>query len=163
MLRGELKPNTRGVFEQEQKLTATSVLLWILSWTLHTKALSHDPAPEGPLPVLHPGPCTQHGTDQQLHLLCSKALHDLSDLFFSASLICIYSMLPVPPSHKLLKIFPPSLPAGDGLPLPPHADDPPLLGSQHRSAFNDGCRPFLGERQVMFLIWRAAVCVWIIE
>lgn len=52
-------------------LTLTAIvvlLLWVLRSGLHTKALSHDPAPEGPL---CPAPRYVHSTSEwkQLHLL----------------------------------------------------------------------------------------------
>lgn len=55
----------------ERVLTLTAIvvlLLWVLRSSLHTKALSHDPAPEGPL---CPAPRYVHSTSEwkQLHLL----------------------------------------------------------------------------------------------
>lgn len=141
------------------KLTAIVLLLCVLRWGLHTKALSHDPAPEGPLPVLHPETCTQPWTDQQLHLPYSFLAPGLPCLrsFLLPYVSLVYpSSTPftsvLPPSLPLTISLRPSLPAGVGLPLP-LAHWPSLLGSQHRSAFTERCLPFLGEGRVMFSIW----------
>lgn len=117
------------------KLTAIVLLLWVLRWGLHTKALSHDPAPEGPLPVLHPETCTEPWTDKQLHL---------PSTFLSPDLPCLRSFLPpcvslvnpfstpftsvLPPSHNLLKTFPP---CRSWTPSPPRSLTlPPWLTAQ---------------------------------
>lgn len=61
--------STHRLHERALTLTAIVVLLlWVLRSGLHTKALSHDPAPEGPL---CPAPRYVHSTSEwkQLHLL----------------------------------------------------------------------------------------------
>lgn len=81
--------------------------------------------------------------------LLLQKLHRL----FHLLLLYVFHFSPsprVPPSSNLLKTF---LRLGAGLPLP-HTPRPSLLCSQHRWAVTEGCLPFLGERQVMFLICR---------
>ncbi len=148
--------------EWVQKLTAIVVLLWVLSWGLHTKALSHDPAPEGPLPVLHPEICALPWTDQQLHLPSSffnkVPWSPLSQVFSSLPSSCLpflyafqFSPSPVPPFRNLLKTFPPSrswTPSPSrSLTLPPwliaqvsiHWKMPTIPGSKTSYVFNLIC------------------------
>lgn len=131
------------VHEWVLKLTAIVVLLWVLRWGLHTKALSHDPAPEGPLPVLHPETCTPPWTDQQLHLPSS---------FFNkvptsplSSLLCVSLVYPsstpfssvLPPALPLAISLRPSLPPGVGHPLPSLTDPPFLAQSTGQHSLKD--------------------------
>lgn len=98
--------------------------------------------------------CTQHRghhSRQIRRCTClpapSKTAQSLSPTF-TLSFTSVLS----PPSFLLPNSLRLSLPLGAGLPLP-HTQGPSLLGSQHRSAITEGCLPFLGERQVVFLIW----------
>lgn len=94
-------------------LTAIVLLLWFLRLVLHTKVLSHDPAPEGPLSVLYQK-CT-HCPVQISRCTCLPPSLTKSHLqFFSFCSSCLFffqclslQSFPRPPSHNLLKTFPP--------------------------------------------------------
>lgn len=153
------------VFESATALTPIFVFLWDLSWSLHTKALSHDPAPEGPRPVLHPKMSPLHWPMSDATCLCPLKQFlrppppQVLFLLLSVSLVLFYSFLfrpfSVPPSHNLLKTFPPSR---SWTPFSPPLTDPPSLAhSTGQHSVRERCLPFQRERRVIvcfqFHVW----------
>lgn len=148
------------------------MLLWVLRWALQTKALSHDPAPEGPLPVLTPRnmSATLDRSDQQLHLPFFVLLLLLLQQQQSSTLLCLTSgsspvfsssTIPqsfpsVPPSRNLLKTFPPSRSRTPFSPPSCSVTLPPWLAAQ---VSVQGRMPAIPGRSHVFNLTRARFLV----